>query len=155
MPRFGTRSALLQRFRLADDTLIILNGTDHDPPLERWWKLEHRAAVTRNLARLGIDLVTTPNYSLFDDVPRPDNFYNMKRIALIWSEMQREGLACALHLNARTDRDWERWTEFLNAHPEIGHVAFEFATGAGARSRIKWHVAQLCGLTGAVKHPLT
>jgi hypothetical protein len=41
-------------------------------------------------------------------VPRLDNLFNMKRIALVWSEIQREGMPCALHLNARTDRDFER-----------------------------------------------
>jgi len=33
---------------------------------------------------------------------------NMKRIAICWSELASCGIAASLHLNARTDRDWER-----------------------------------------------
>jgi hypothetical protein len=78
----------------------------------------------------------------------------MKRIARVWSEIQNAGMACALHLNARTDRDWERWTVFLKAHPEITSVAFEFGTGAGSRSRIPWYVNQLKRLGDAASRPL-
>src|SRR5258706_12378365 len=78
----------------------------------------------------------------------------MKRIALIWSEIQREGVPCALHVNARTERDWERWVEFLNAHREINHLAFEFGTGAGAKLRMPWYLAQLDNLAHQVRRPL-
>src|SRR5207249_4165551 len=53
--------------------------------------------------------------SMFLDVPRWDNLHNMKRIALCWSELVSRGLPTSLHLNARTDRDWERWIEFIGA----------------------------------------
>ena len=152
--RFGSRRALLERFKLASDVQIVLSGTDRDPLLERWWSLSDREALIRGLRKLGISLMTTPNFSLFDDVPRLDNLYNMKRIALTWSEVQREGLPCALHLNARTDRDWERWVEFLKARPEIDWVAFEFGTGAGTNSRMRWHVDHLCNVAHKIGRPL-
>ncbi len=152
--RFATRRHLLDHFKLANDTKIILSGTHEDSLLEAWWRLRDREAIIRGLRKLGIVLVTTPNYSLFSDVPRPDNLFNMKRIAMVWSEFQREGIPCALHLNARTDRDFERWTDFLREHPEITHVAFEFGTGAGAGRRISWHVDHLVSVTRAVRRPL-
>lgn len=149
-----TRGSLLERFKLADDARIVLTGTDHDPPLERWWKIAEPAAVLQAIREFGISLITTPNFSLFDDVPRHDNLYNMKRIARVWSEIQNAGVACALHLNARTDRDWERWTVFLSAHPEVSSVAFEFGTGAGSKSRIPWYVTQLKRLARDASRPL-
>jgi len=152
--RFGSRRALVDRFKLAPDVRIVLTGTDHDPLLERWWSLADRRTLIRGLRELDISLITTPNYSLFDDLPRLDNLYNMKRIALVWSEFQREGLPCALHLNARTDRDWDRWIEFLKSRTEIDWVAFEFGTGAGAKSRIHWHVEHLCDVARKVRRPL-
>jgi hypothetical protein len=152
--KFPTRGALLSHFKLTDETVIILSGTQEDFLIERWWALQDREAVTRGLIDLGIALVTTPNYSVFGDVPRLDNLFNMKRIALVWSEMQREGVPCALHLNARTDRDYERWTEFLRDHTEITHVAFEFGTGAGSVNRIDWHVAHLAALARDIPRPL-
>lgn len=152
--RFKDRSSLLRHFKLAERTLIVLSGTQEDFLIERWWNLDDRAAVTRALVDLGVSLITTPNYSLFGDVPRLDNLFNMKRIALVWSEIQSEGLPCALHLNARTDHDFERWTRFLLDHPEITHVAFEFGTGAGSLNRIQWHISQLCSLAHRVGRPL-
>lgn len=152
--RFQSRRAMLDHFKLADDTTIILSGTQEDFLIERWWKLANREEVTRELIELGIAMITTPNYSLFGDVPRLDNLFNMKRIALVWSEIQREGMPCAIHLNARTDRDFQRWTEFLVEHPEVTHVAFEFGTGAGSPIRINWHMDHLGHLARHVDRPL-
>ncbi|MCY4641149.1 MAG: DUF4417 domain-containing protein [Gammaproteobacteria bacterium] len=152
--RFSTREELLEYFKLNEDTTVVLSGTDIDNSLERWWGLEDREAVIRGIKQLGVCFITAPNYSLFDDVPRHDNLYNMKRIALAFSEIQRHGVPCGLHLNARTDRDWERWLEFLYAHPEISHVAFEFGTGAGNKTRIGWYVHKLVTLAASLDRPL-
>lgn len=152
--KFTTRDTLLQFFKLRADTTVILSGTDHDPSIERWWKLTDRVDIARGLVRLGVALVTAPNFSLFHDVPRHDNLFNMKRIAVVWSEIQNAGVPCALHVNARTDRDYERWTDFLVAHGEITHIAFEFGTGAGVPTRIEWHIEHLNELARAVGRPL-
>jgi Domain of unknown function (DUF4417) len=152
--RFPSREALLKAFKLQAGCQILLSGTDRDRDLENWWRLKDRKAVIQGLIELGVALITTPNYSLFGNVPRTDNLYNVKRIALTWSEMQSEGLPCALHVNARTNRDWERWQEFLKIHPEIEVVAFEFGTGAGYEQRILWHVDQLRNLALQVGRPM-
>jgi hypothetical protein len=152
--RFSERTALLDHFLLSADTQIILSGADTDPLLERWWQIERPEEFIRGLSKLGVVLITAPNFSLFSDVPRHDNLFNLKRIAKSWGEIQREGVSCALHLNARTDHDWDRWTRFLLQHPEITHVSFEFATGAGSQSRISWHVTQLRRLANTVDRPL-
>ena len=152
--RFQTRAQLFDHFRLDPDCQLILSGTDEDPAIERWWKLVDRETVIRGLHGLGVALITSPNYSLFADVPRQDNLYNMKRIALTWSEFQRDGLPAALHVNARTNRDWERWTDFVALRPEASVLAFEFGTGAGAKTRIDWHVEQLSQLAQRAARPL-
>jgi hypothetical protein len=152
--RFPNREALLQTFKLHAGCQIIASGTDRDRDLEKWWRLKDRKAVIRSLIELGVILITTPNYSLFGNVPRTDNLYNIKRIALTWSEIQGEALPCALHVNARTDHDWEHWLEFLKIHPEINVLAFEFGTGAGYEQRILWHVDQLKSLALQVGRPL-
>jgi len=153
--RFNSRAELLEHFQLHEDCQLILSGTDEDPTLERWWQVADRGTVIRGFMALGVAAITSPNYSLFPDVPRQDNFYNMKRIAVAWSEIQREGLPAALHVNARTNRDWERWGEFIDARPEVAMIAFEFGTGAGSRGRIDWYVDQLRLLAQRVQRPLT
>lgn len=153
--RYKSRPALTGNFGVREDATIILTGTDEDAPIERWWSLgRRRLDLIRNLRELGIALVTTPNFSMFTDRPRWDDLHSMKRIAIVQEEFAREGLPAALHINARTERDWERWTRYISDRNEITHIAVEFATGAGWATRTAWHVEQLSLLGRAVGRPL-
>lgn len=153
--RYATATALAEKFGIGSDVPVILTGTDTDAPLERWWSLgAQRRDAIRSLRDLGIKLVTSPNYSLFTDRPRWDDLHSMKRIAISYEEFLSQGMTAALHVNARTDRDWERWTTFVADRPEVTHLAFEFGTGAGWATRIPWHIDQLVSLSRAVGRPL-
>ena len=150
-----SRQALADRFLIPSDATIVLSGVDKDGPIERWWELPNRSEILAGLARLGIAVATTPNFSVLTDVPRTDNLHAMKRILLTWTEMAAAGLSVALHVNARTDQDYRRWGELIAKRPEIQILAFEFATGGGRGERIDWHVDQLCALAARVGRPLT
>ncbi len=78
----------------------------------------------------------------------------MKRIAITHEEFLSEGVPAALHVNARTDRDWMRWTGYIRQHEEVTHVAFEFATGTGWADRIAWQAQHLARLAAEVERPL-
>ena len=152
---YADAGAVAKDFRFRPETPVILTGTDEDAPLERWWSRgPGRVDAIRRLRDLGIELVTTPNFSLFSNRPRWDDMHSMKRIAITHEEFLREGLPAALHVNARTERDWERWTEYIQARSEVTHVAFEFATGAGRVDRIAWHADHLAKLAKNVGYPL-
>jgi len=133
---------------------LVITGVDHDQPLENYWANARRASFVETLRSLNPSLVTTPNFSLFTDVPRWDNLYNMKRIAICWYELAECGCPTALHVNARTDRDWERWKEFLQAHREIAAVAFEFKTGGASVERGRWHARKLAQLAMNLDRPM-
>jgi hypothetical protein len=151
LARFRDRSSLLQHFRLAADTKILLSGTDEDEPLEAWWKLgDRRIGAIHTLKGLGVSCVTSPNYSTFADIPRWDNLHSIRRIAITWEEFISAGIPAALHVNARTDRDWSNWADFISERPEVTAIAFEYATGAGWKERMAWHTAKLVGLTQRV-----
>lgn len=150
-----SRHALADRFLIPPDASVILSGVGKDRLIERWWELPNRAEILAELARLGVALVTVPNYSVLTDVPRTDNLYAMKRILLAWTEMAAAGLPAALHVNARTEHDYRRWGELIAERPEIELLAFEFATGCGRGERIDRHVEQLCQLADRVGRPLT
>jgi hypothetical protein len=153
--RYATRADLAAGFRLPPAMPIILTGTAADPALERWWSAgAERRAMIRDLRHLGITMVTTPNFSLFVDQPRWDDLHSMKRIALVHEDFLSEGLPAALHVNARTDHDWERWRDYIAARPEVTHIAFEFATGAGRTQRIRWHLNHLTRLPATVDRSL-
>lgn len=154
-PLVRTRLELAARFRISERAVVIASGVDRDIKLEAWWAFADRDLIYATLQALEIALVTAPNFSLFLNVPRPDNLHSMKRIALGWAELMAAGIPSALHLNARTDRDYARWMRFVRERPEVEIVAFEFGTGAGAPSRIDWHVDRLCRLANAAGRPLT
>lgn len=155
-PRFESREALCGAYGVAAETLIVLTGTDCDAPLERWWSIGEmkRRNIIRALLRVGVSLVTTPNYSLFTDVPRWNDLHSIKRIALVHHEFMSEGLLAALHVNGRTATDFLRWTAYLVARPEITHLAYEFTTGTRWAGRREQHAAWLCKLVAAVNRPL-
>lgn len=153
--RFESHDELCDKMKISPNATIVLSGTAIDQPLERWWGLGNkRRTIIHAMRHLRVALVTTPNYSLFTDQPRWNDLHSMKRIALIWQEFIDEGLPAALHVNARTDTDWQRWKDFIGERLEATFVAYEFGTGAGWQSRINWHVEHLAGLAQAIRRPL-
>lgn len=155
-PRFGDHAALCAAFGIARGTMILLTGTDRDPPLERWWGFGEivRRTIIRALKASGVVLATTPNYSLFIDRPRWDDLHAMKRIAIVHEEFLSEGMPAALHVNGRTETDFQRWSAYVAARPEISHLAYEFTTGTGWVGRREQHAAWLLGLAGSIGRPI-
>jgi len=155
-PKLKSESALRSRFRIAAGVPLILSGTAKDRFIEAWWNLSpaQQLEITKALRDLGTALVTTPNFSLFTDSPRWDDMHSMKRIGLVWSEFQNAAMPAALHVNSRTERDAERWAEFIRERPEITNLAFEFGTGAGRGDRRALHTKRLVDIATYVGRPL-
>jgi hypothetical protein len=153
MLKFGSRAAVAESFGFDEGARLIISGVAQDQPIEDYWSFRRETRMPEQLAALRPDLVTVPNYSTPLDTPRWDNLHNMKRIAICWSELVSAGIPTSLHLNACTDRDWERWTEFVAGRDEVRSVAFEFATGAARLERGEWHTKKLAALA-AVPRPL-
>ena len=152
--RFDNREEMLTFFRLSPGTRVIVTGVDIDRSLERWWSFGDRPRLISSLHPLGVEMVTSPNFSLFTDVTRYDNLHNMKRIALTWAEFMAGGMPCALHVNARTDTDYGRWSDFVAEREEVSLLAFEFATGTKSPVRSGYHRDQLLALAAHVRRPL-
>ena len=152
--RFDSREELLEVFKLSPTTRLVLTGVDNDRAIECWWSFADRPRLIDTLHALGVEMVTTPNYSLPADATRYDNMHNMKRIVLVWSEFMAGGMQCALHLNARTETDYRRWTEFVESREEVSTVAFDFTTGAKNPVRGLWHREQLVAFAHRVRRPL-
>jgi hypothetical protein len=153
--RHASRDQLAAAFGLSRHTRIIAVGSGRDKPIEEWWGLStQRQRLIVSLCDLGITFATSPNYSLFTDVPRYDNLYNIKRIVIAWQEFIAGNLSCALHLNARTHKDYQRLAQFIHARDEVSEVAFEFATGAAWPGRRLFHQRHLAELASHVSRPL-
>ncbi len=153
--KYDSRVELAEAFGFSSDARIVLSGTAPDRPLERWWGLKNRAQTLQCLQRqLAPNLITSPNYSTFTDVPRPDNLYNIKRVFIAWSEILDSGVQSALSIVARTTRDYDHYIDFVAGRREVAYLSVEFATGVGMPSRIDWHARQLCRLANEVRRPL-
>jgi hypothetical protein len=152
--RFADRESLAQRFGIEPSARLIVSGVGRDRKIERYWALPNRPALLDALRALDITLITPPNFSVLTGVPRSDNLHAMKRIMLAFCEMAQAGLPAALHVNARTERDYARWAEVIAARNGIECITCEFATGAGRGRRIDWHVSQLQELAATVGRPL-
>lgn len=133
----------------------VLSGTEGDPSVERIWSLPDLSRVARQLRHAGAVMATTPNFSLMVDTPRHDNFHAMKRIAWAWFRMTQGGLCTALHLNARTDHDFDRWTHFVRSRPEINAVAFEFLTGSATNASAQLYAERLRHFAKGIGRPIS
>lgn len=153
--RFRTRALLCDAFKIDPSARIVLSGVDHDERIEPWWTLQDRRPhVIQQLRALGIELVTSPNFSLLLDKPRTDDLHAIKRIAIAWNEFEQNGIACALHVNSRTMKDFERWKEFVRERPEIGIISYEFVTGGGRKARRQFHIEGLLNIARCATRPL-
>ena len=154
--RIKSREHLSNAFKIALDTRILLSGVAQDDEVEKWWRLEQkgRLKAINNLSRLGIAMVTTPNFSVTVDRPRWDDMHSMKRIAEVFHEFVSEGLAAALHVNGRAAHDFSRWADYIIAHPEVTHLSYEFTTGTKSLPRMHQHAIWLIDLAKAVSRPL-
>jgi hypothetical protein len=155
-PRFASHEELCRHYVIEPGTRVVLTGTDRDAPLERWWALgaESRGRIIRSLSSLGVILVTTPNYSVFSDVPRWSDLHAMKRIAITHQEFLAGGVPVALHVNGRTDSDFQRWSRYVASRPEVTHLAYEFTTGTRWPGRREQHAKWICDVAVASDRPL-
>lgn len=154
LPKYRSKVEVADAFGFDPNASLIINGVSEDQPIEDYWFHRKATRLADCFALLEPALITVPNYSVFTNVPRWDDLYSIKRIAICWSEFMIAGVPASLHLNARTDMDWKRWTEFIGNNPEVRSVTFEFATGAAHKDRADYHVEKLIGLAGAVNQDL-
>ena len=152
--KFANKKHLAEHFGFSPNAKVIISGVSKDVPLEDYWFLGRVTNLAQQISFLEPDLITSPNFSVFLDSPRYDNLFNMKRILICWSELHSYGLPTSLHLNARTDYDWERWIDLIGERPEINSISFEFATGASFAKRGKWHTENLLKLASTVNRDI-
>jgi hypothetical protein len=153
-PRYVSRSDIAKQFRIRSDAKLIVSGVHVDSMLERIWRSTHRESIAIMLRSLDVSLLTSPNFSVYNNVPRTENLYNIKRNALIAQEFLERRVPVALHINACTDTDYLRYAKFLTERPEFEAISFEFITGPGYPSRVGWHVKKLIDLSTIVARPL-
>lgn len=128
---------LKERFKVGENAGIMLVSVDYDQPLERYWRSRNASdeKVTIALERLGVIAMTVPNYSFFDDAPRPHTLWNRQRMIRAAEELSDAGITVIPHLNALTHFDWDFWRSFLMAQKGMHYISKEFQTGLSFKER--------------------
>lgn len=156
-PRFTSREELLRGFGIAETSRIIVSGVDNDPVIERWWAIGRNARlqIIGGFRTMGIDLVTAPNFSVCLNWPRTSDLAAMKRITICYAEFINAGQAATLHVNGRTDRDFEHWSEFISERDAVTHLSYEFTTGAAHGETRDRHIEWIRDLARRAPRPLS
>jgi hypothetical protein len=154
--KFKDGAELRRALGLDPECSILLSGVDQDDDVEAWWGLglPQSQIVIRAMPAFGIAMVTTPNFSLALTEVRPTQMHAMSRIALAHHDFIKGGVPAALHLGATTERDYERWGDFIAPRDEITHVAVDFSTGPARAERRDFHLDCLQALAVRVPRPL-
>lgn len=145
-------SELRKIFKLEESTRVIGLGVARDHLLEKWWG--ERAQVAERLARLGLDGVTTPNFSVFSNAPRPQTMVSIARIHHFSEALSAAGAAVMPHVYAETDHDWEQWKTVLRDQPNVHAIAMEFQTGLLKEDKAHRYIERLVELRDAIGRPL-
>jgi hypothetical protein len=90
-PKYSSREDIAKNFRIKPTAKLVISGIQKDYFLERIWKSPHRNSTTLMLKSLQIAMLTPPNFSVYNNVPRPENLYNIKRIGLVAQEFLASG----------------------------------------------------------------
>ncbi len=118
--------SLRERFGIPIVTKVILLAYGKDNLIESIWP--DRGKFYEQITRLGFDLVTGINYSVWHEQPHGERLINIKRSLVTFSEMQKRGIPSVPHMYWSGQRDLERWAEWLNENPQIGIVATDLQT---------------------------
>jgi hypothetical protein len=152
--KFQNKQELAKRFRFNENAKLIIVGADDDIYIEPYWSYRRIGKLSEKLAQLQPDLITSPNYSLPLNVVRQDNLYNIKRIGIVWQELASQGIPTSLHVNGRTNKDWESWIDFIKEREEVKCISFEFATGAAIAEQGDYYARNLIKLAEKVGRDL-
>lgn len=137
---------LREILHLDQSVSIIFSSIAPDNELERFWRDRKQRQLVEGIKSLRPAHIIAPNFSLFRDVPRLDNLANIKRSLICAEEFSKAGLSVIPYIMGITDRDWQRWADFLKEHNSIRMVCKEFQTGAKKKCVAQWHIEHLMEL---------
>ncbi|WP_158279869.1 DUF4417 domain-containing protein [Coraliomargarita sinensis] len=154
--RFSGARDLRKKFKLKQDTKILVVANNFDRRLERFWRYHDRLNVVRNLSEFNLWGLVIPNFSFFREAPRTHSLYSRKRIEFVMKTLTSAGLPIIPHLQASVyfEKDWEYWLHFLRRYPEVRTVSAEFGTGWLQKELADRAIEKMRELSGQLGRPL-
>lgn len=96
-----------------------------DRTLEGVW--DNRKNIYKQLKEFPWRVIISPNFSVYEDAPRIDHLYNIKRSSIMYNEMLEEGLPAVPDVSWYNRIDLDQWIREINKK-EISCIAFSFQT---------------------------
>ena len=125
-----------EALNIHEKTEAIVEFYIKDRTLEGFW--DKRKHIYEDLKKMNVKAVITPNFSVYEDVPRIDHLYNIKRSSVVYNEMITEGLNAIPDIVWYTKEDLDRWIEAINKS-NIKLIAFSFqVVGIGLKASNIW-----------------
>lgn len=94
-----------------------------DRTLEGFW--DNRYKVYNQLKKFKWKAIIAPNFSVYEDAPRIDHLYNMKRSSIIYNEMLKNQLPAVPDISWYNQIDLDQWIREINNN-KLGTIAFSF-----------------------------
>ena len=116
------RRPLREVYRLAPTTKIALEFYVEDRVLEGLWA--SRRSVVDELVSLGVDLILTPNFSVWFDHPRFEALIQIRKAFCLYMEMVEAGLPAVPDISFNLfEPDGRLWAEWVNSQPSLQAVS--------------------------------
>jgi hypothetical protein len=116
------RRPLREVYRLAPTTKIALEFYVEDRVLEGLWV--SRRSVVNELVSLGVDLILTPNFSVWFDHPRFEALIQIRKAFCLYMEMVEAGLPAVPDISFNLfEPDGRLWAAWVNSQPSLQAVS--------------------------------
>lgn len=115
----GFRRAL----NLSEDCDGILQFYIKDRTLEGLW--DSRNSLYNELYEQKLKYIISPNFSVYEDAPRFEHIYNIKRSLIIYNELSERGFNAIPDVSWYNIQDLDFWIDLLNKS-KCNTIAFSF-----------------------------
>lgn len=121
-PRFKNKT-LHQVLNIKNDVEGVLEFYIKDRALEGFW--DKREEIYPELKKFKWRAIIAPNFSVYEDAPRVDHLYNMKRTSITYNEMIQNDLPAVPDISWYNQIDLDQWIREINNN-SIQTIAFSF-----------------------------
>lgn len=101
----------------------ILQFYVKDRTLEGFW--DKRKDLYDNLLKMNFKAIIAPNFSVYEDAPRMDHLFNIRRSTVTYNEMLDKGLDVIPDISWYSKADLDRWIIEINKN-NVKIIAFSF-----------------------------
>jgi len=118
---------------LPPETVIIVTSFQDDRVLERVWR--GRRPLAESLASAGYDLITVPNFSVWEGDTRLEHRYNIARSLRMFEILLEAGVPAVPHVSWYLERDLDDWIRELRRWAGLRAFSLDLST---LESRQAW-----------------